>query len=759
MRLLKYLIIFTACFFLAGRVFAEDKVAKIEIKGNHIVSDSKIISKIKIRAGEPANENIINLDVKELNATGFFETVNIERSKSADGVVLTFELKEKPVLREVIIQGNKKLRKKHIEEAIPDIKAGLFIDDYKMEEAQRKVKDYYVQKGYTKAEVSHELVMNPDGSAKLIFKIVENAVVHIKAIHIEGNNTFPYKRIIQVIKTHPAWTFNRTIYKEDALNEDQKRLADFYRLQGFNAVEVNISHELRPDGVHVFIKIKEGFRSYVGEVSFLGNKDVLTSQLEKVMELKSGKVYSEYASYEEVSRLRDVYMDNGYIFARIDSEPSFNPKTQKVDLTYKIVENEVAYVNEILIRGNVKTKDKVIRRELRVYPGDRYDGKKIKRSKERLENLDYFKDVKFDTVPKPEKDQVDLTLDVAENKTGYFSFGGGYSSVDSVMGFIELRQRNFDFANWNTFTGAGQDVTINASIGSKSNNYGLNFLNPYIFDWPYSFGFNIYDRGHKRDDDNGYYYQSSDLGAMVSVGHEFNEHVSASVSYGADSTKISDVDTTESQAILEALGTTTLFNMGLGTFYDTRDNIINPNRGIFISNMVNVYGGPFGGDYSFVKDYAGVNYYIPFAHKSVLGLKFNAGIETPYNHSRNVPLFERYYAGGATTIRGYKERMVDPVDPATGEPLGGDSIVLAGVEYIYPFFDFVKGVVFFDSGNVWAKPGDIFSTSLLRSVGLGLRVKTPIGPISVDYGFPLDVEPGSQHVGHGRFDFNVSRGF
>ena len=536
MRHFRYILIIAGCLLIAGRAFAGETVSKVEIKGNRLISDSKIISKIKIRAGEPANENIVNADVKELYASGFFETVSVERAKAADGVVLTFRFKEKPVLKELIIQGNKKIRKQSLQDLIPDIKSGAFIDDYRIEAAERKIKNHYVEKGFTRVEINHELQMSADGSAKLIFKINENSVVHVKAVHIEGNNTFTYIRVIKVIKTHPAWLFNRTVYKEDVIDDDKKRLVDFYRLQGFNAVEVNIDHELRSDGIHIFVRIKEGFRSYVGKVAIVGNKDVLTGQLEKVMELNEGKVYSEYAVYEEISRLRDVYMEHGYIFARIDNEPVFNAKTQKVDLTYNITENDTAYVNEIFIRGNVKTKDKVIRRELRIYPGDRYDGKKVKRSKERLENLDYFKDVRFDTEPKPEKDQVDLVVNVNENKTGYFSFGGGYSTVDSVMGFIELRQRNLDIANWSTFTGAGEDATISASVGAKSNQYGISFNNPYIFDWPYSFGLEVHRRGHKRDDSNGYYYQDEDFGGSVNVGHEFNENFSAMVSYGADQT-------------------------------------------------------------------------------------------------------------------------------------------------------------------------------------------------------------------------------
>ena len=367
---IRYSVLFFLLSFFSLGLFAQDTVSRIEIKGNRVISDSKVISAIKVRAGQEYNENIINLDVKALYATGFFDKVNVKRTDLPDGVLVSFELKEKPVLKEINFVGNKKLRRQRLKDIIKDVVPGVFIDDYRIQDSKRKLKDFYSSKGFNEVAIEHDLVISPDGSAKLDFLIKENRVVRIKKIIVEGNDTFTYKRIIKAIKMRPAWWLNRAVYKDDVASDDQKRLTDFYKLEGFGSVDVGIKHEVRSDGIYVFIKVEEGFRSYVGSIMVSGYKDVMLSELEKVMELKAGKPFSEYAVYEEVSRMREVYMDKGYIFCRVDPEPSFNTQTKKVDIAYNIVENNVAYIDEIQIKGNVKTKDKVIRRELRVYPGE-----------------------------------------------------------------------------------------------------------------------------------------------------------------------------------------------------------------------------------------------------------------------------------------------------------------------------------------------------------------------------------------------------
>ncbi|MFA5270720.1 MAG: outer membrane protein assembly factor BamA [Candidatus Omnitrophota bacterium] len=737
---------------------SEDTVARIEIKGHKFVSDATIVSKIKLRSGQTYNENVINEDIKNLYATGFFETVEAAKETTPEGVVVTFKVKEKPVLKKLDIEGAHFIRKKKISEAI-DIKEGAFVDEYKLKEVARKIKDLYATKGFNQAKVTYQFDISKDkDEARVKYIIEEKGVLKVRQVKITGNKSISSGRIIKLLKTKKAWLFNPGLFKEDAFNDDVKRVTDFYRQEGFSDVKVEPDLVFGEKGINVKINIQEGKRYYIGTVKIEGNKDVSLADITKVMMLKTKSVYSDQAVYEESSRIRSVYVDKGYIFVQIEPLTVLNPETQSIDVTYKIVENQVAYIERIDIKGNVKTKDKVIRRELRVYPQEKFDGAKVRKSKEKLENLGYFEEVRFDTEPGTKPDQVDLTVDVKEAKTGHLSFGGGYSSIDQFVGFVEISQKNFDYRNFSTFSGAGQDLSLYASLGTLTSYYELSFTNPWIFDKPYSFGFDGYKKGHKQDEDVGYGYSEDIVGGDLRLGHEFNDVLKGQIAYRLDNVKITDVVDNATADLKDEVGTNTLSSGEAALFYDTRDNVFSPLKGVYFTNNFQLTGGPFGGTKNFVKYSTRFSYYYPLINKSVIELRLRGGWADPFSDTNKVPIYERFFAGGANSIRGYEERKVGPEDPATNDPLGGESMFIANIEYTYPLMDFLKVATFFDSGEVWEKNGDFFSTDLKKSIGLGIRVKTPIGPVSVDYGWPLDLLPG-QDSKEGRFHFNVSRGF
>lgn len=735
-----------------------ENVGRIDIQGNKIVSNATIVTKIKIRAGQPYNENVVNDDVKNLYATGFFESVEVSKDQATEGMVLTFKVKEKPVLKKLNIDGARVIRKQKIEDAI-EFKEGTFIDDYKLKETSAKIRDLYTKKGFSQSTVTYKLDVIPDkNEATVTFTIDEKGVVKVRKVSVSGNKHISSGRIIKLMKTRKAWLFNKGIFADDAIRDDVKRIVDYYKLAGYSDVKVDTEVESIPKGLHIIVKVQEGVRYYLGTIKVEGYKNVTIEAINKALKLKEGDVFSDQAVYDGSSRIREVYVDKGYIFSQIEPVSFYNPDTKKVEVTYKIAENNVAYVEKIDVRGNVRTKDKVIRRELRVYPQEKFDGARVRKSKERLENLGFFEEIRVETEPGSEQDNVNLIFDVKEAKTGYLSFGGGYSTVDQFVGFVELRQRNFDYANWQTFTGAGQDLSLYASAGSLTSNYELSFTNPWIFNRPISFGFDGYLRSHKRETDVGYGYDEKVAGGDLRLGKEFNDNLKGQIAYRLDNVKIGNVDENSTQDLKDEAGTNLLSSGEANISYDTRDNVFNPLHGIYASNAFSLTGGPFGGDKDFIKNYSTLSFFVPLVNKSVVELKMRAGFADPFSGTKKVPIYERFFAGGATTIRGYRERKVGPIDSATNDPLGGESTFLANVEYTYPLADFLKVATFFDSGNVWQKNSDFFSTGLFKSVGLGLRVKTPIGPISVDYGWPLDLEPG-ETAKEGRFHFNVSRGF
>ncbi|MFA5008722.1 MAG: outer membrane protein assembly factor BamA [Candidatus Omnitrophota bacterium] len=755
----KLLLLFLSFLVILSAYAADDSViARVDIKGHNRVSDATIISKIKIRAGQAYNENIVNEDIKNLYATGFFETVEAEKEKIPEGIVVTFKVKEKPVLSKLIIEGAHFIREKKIEEAI-EIKAGSFVDEYKLNDVASKIKDLYAKKGFTQTKITYDFNIAKDkNEAEVKFIIEEKGVLKVRSVKIQGSKIISAGRILKLMKTRPAWLFNAGLYKEETFADDIKRITDFYRQEGFTDVKIEPNMDFNEKGLYITIIVTEGKRYYLGNIQFEGYKDITLNEIKKAAKLKGGSVYSEQALYEESSRIRSVYVDKGYIFAQIDPTTLLNPETQKIDVIYKIVENQVAYIERIDIKGNIKTKDKVIRRELRFYPKERFDGKAVKKSKEKLENLGFFEEVRFDTEPGTKPDEVNLTVDVKEAKTGHLSFGGGYSSIEEFVGFVEIRQTNFDYTNFSTFSGGGQDLSLYGSLGSLTNRYELSFTNPWIFDRPYSFGFDAYKKGHKQDEDVGYGYSEDIVGGDLRLGKNFTEDLKGQISYRYDRVKISDVIDNATSDLKDETGTNNLSSGAFDLAYDTRDNVFSPLTGIYFVNNLQVTGGPFGGSKDFVKYFGRFSYFYPFINKSVLEGRLRVGWADPFSDTKKVPIYERFFAGGANTIRGYQERKAGPVDPATNDPLGGESMFVANLEYTYPVVDFLKVATFFDAGNVWAKNSDFFSDKLFKSIGLGVRVKTPIGPVSVDYGWPLDLEPGTDHK-EGRFHFNVSRGF
>jgi len=755
----KLLVLFFCYLFVFPAYGADgDVIARVDIKGQKIVSDATIISKIKIRSGQNYNENIVNEDIKNLYATGFFETVEAEKEKIAEGVVVIFKVKEKPVLTKLDIEGERFIRKKKIEEVI-DVKVGSFVDEYKLNEVASKIKDLYAKKGFTQSKVTYDFKTDKEkNEAEVKYIIEEKGVLKVRRIKIQGNKTISAGRILKLMKTRTAWLFNSGLYKEEAFKDDIKRITDFYRQEGFTDVKIDTELDFNEKGLYVTISVVEGKRYHIGTIQIEGYKDVSLDEIKKAMKLKTDSVYSDTALYEESSRMRSVYVDRGYIFAQIEPVTILNPETQKVDVTYKIVENQVAYIERIDIKGNIKTKDKVIRRELRVYPEERFDGKAVRKSKEKLENLGFFEEVRFDTEPGTKPEQVNLVVDVKEAKTGHLSFGGGYSSIEEFVGFAEIRQKNFDFANFSTFSGAGQDLSLYASLGSLTSRYELSFTNPWIFDRPYSFGFDVYKKGHDQDEDVGYGYSENITGGDIRLGKDFNDTLKGQAAYRFDRVKISDVIENATSDLKDEAGITNLSTVEFDLAYDTRDNVFSPLTGMYFTNNFQVTGGPFGGDRDFIKYLARLSYFYPLINKSVLEGRLRAGWADPFSDTKKVPIYERFFAGGASTVRGYQERKVGPVDAATDDPLGGEAMFVANLEYTYPLVDFLKLATFFDAGNVWSKNSDFFSDKLYKSVGLGVRVKTPIGPVSVDYGWPLDLGPGEEHK-EGRFHFNVSRGF
>ena len=735
-------------------------VTAIEVVGNKTISIATILSKIKTRVGQNYLQTVISDDLKRLYNTGYFSDVRVDREEYEGGFKVIILVDEKPIIEEITFSKTKRIRVNNIKKQI-NSQVGKFLDQKVLKDDVKTIKDMFEKKGMSLVEVEVETFIDDiTNKVSLHFVVREGYQVKVDDINIYGNDSFKDRKLRRLMKSKTSNIFRGGYLKEELLKEDMERLAAFYEQSGFIDARVMYDTEyLKRGKVVININVEEGKRYTVGDVFIEGNEIVSEKEIRRSLKaIEEGNIFSREKLKLDVANIRTLYFDRGYIFAQVNEASSLDGETGMVEVKINIQEGGLAYIERVKVQGNTRTRDIVVRRELRLYPGDRFDGSKLRRSKERLSNLGYFEDVSFDIEDTDTYDRKNLVVQVKEAKTGSFSFGGGFSTVDRVVGFIEVEQRNFDIMNWPTFVGGGQRISLRAETGSSKNNMMLSFTEPWVMDRPISFGFDIYAREREREDDTGYAYDEERVGGKLRLSKQFGEFDRAGISYKWEEVDISNFEPNVSAALRAEEGKNTVSMVGFNYSHDQRDSIYSPRKGWVASGNFDIAGGVLGGDKDFYRVILSGSYYVPLAYDSVLEFRAKTGVVDAYGDSSSVPIFERFFAGGASSIRGYEQRGVGPQDSVTKDPIGGESMIVSTLEYTVPVLDFLKLAVFVDSGNVWADLGDYGSGGFKSGAGAGARIKTPIGPISLDYGYPLNDEPGEEDQS-GKFYFNVSRGF
>jgi outer membrane protein insertion porin family len=741
-------------------VAAEKTVKSVFVVGNKTVSSALVLSKVKTKPQEAYKKNTVDEDIKRIYGLGFFSDVKAEVKEFADGLEVVFIVTEKPPIGQIIFAGNKTIRDERLKKELK-IKQDEILDERQLKEGIKAIRELYYKKGFTHSKIDYAIRLDPTTNRAVVTIMVEEGKrVKIRKITFEGNKAFKSDQLLRLMSTKTAWWFFRSgVFNEDAFDSDMDKMKAFYESGGYLDARMEPELNYDEDGKFLFIKIKvdEGRKYLVNSVAITGNAIISEKDIRKALKMNVGKAFSQEGLRGDADIVQGLYFDKGYIYAVVKTETAINAESANIDVKYTITENDLTFVNRIEIRGNVRTKDKVIRREIRLRPGQPFNGAKLQRSKERLYNLGYFEDITFDTAKTEEPDKADLLVDVKETKTGEFSFGGGFSTVDKLVGFVQVTQRNFDLLNWPTFTGGGQQLVLRAELGTVRRDYQLSWTDPWIFDYPYLLGFDIYQNSRLQSSSTGYGYDERRRGVDLRLGKEFDDLDRADLTYRLEEVKISNVDDGATNDLKKEEGINNISSLQLGLTRDTRDSTMSPTKGYIVYGSVTGAGGPFQGDKDFIKYYGSASVYFSPIQKQVLELSTHVGAVGAYGKSDSVPIYERFFAGGADTVRGYKERALGPKDPATNDPLGGNAMVVASAEYTFPVVDFLKGAVFFDVGNVLEKEGDFGQGGYKYSTGPGIRVKTPVGPVKLDYGYPLKADPGEKKKG--RFHFSLSRAF
>lgn len=729
-------------FFLIGKTgFAQDKrVTSIKVEGNELVSSERILSLLQTKVDEIFSPSILEQDIGRLYKSGYFADVKVETEKDREGIALVIKVEENPIITNISIRGNKIFRKSAIRKELP-FKMGDLYSEKKLKDALSSIKALYEKKGIFFTEVKPEVEIK-EKKAAICFHLKEGKRGRVTNIQIEGNKAFSDKKLKRKMKIKERGFLRLGTFKRKALEEDKEKIITFYKGNGFadaQIKEVKVIPYKKKRKITIVIIIKEGMRFYLGERRIAGTLLFPEDELEKRLFLKTGSPYIEKEVSAESNSLKGYYMDRGYLLARVETIPVFNSATKRVDVTYKIEPGKIISIEEIKIKGNNITKDNVIRRELKLKPGDVFSGKKLKKSVQNLSDLGYFKDIDVSTESGSQPDRRNLVLKVDEKeKTGLFFFGGGYSSIERFIGFVGVEQRNFDWKGWPRFVGGGQNIKLKSSFGAERKDYYLSFTNPWIFDKPVSFGFDIYSIERQWNE-----YTERRIGADIRLGRRFlDELYLLSSVIKSEEIEISDIEAGASPDLFREEGRNRINSISLGFTRDSRNSKIVATSGS--KNSITVEYAGLGGDKEFTKEILESTFYFSLPKKFILSqhLLFGVGQD-------DIPIYERFYAGGANTIRGYQERSVGPKDDLDN-PIGGKAIFLENLELSHSLYkDILYWAVFFDAGNVWEKMKKVAPAGIRKGVGVGIRIKVPIFqlPIRIDYGYPLDPGPGEKQKG------------
>jgi outer membrane protein insertion porin family len=705
------------------------RIAKIEISGNTRIDSGAILRHIKNRAGDQYNQAQLRDDLKSIFKMGYFNDVQITVEDGEEGKNVTFVVKEKEVIASVTIAGEKNLDTDDIKEVIT-VTANTIVNPQEVMTSAENIRKLYKEKGYYDTEVTTKLTYPEKDRVNILFDIKEGDKIYVKEIIIHGNNTFDNDEIEKILSTSTktifSWFTDSGLLKRDILNQDASRIGAFYQNHGFiDALVGDPAVEKKGEWLYVTFNITEGERYKVGVIDITGDLILDKSELLQMTTIGEEKYFNRQALRDDVLKLSDYYASKGYAFAEVDPQVTKNSEEKRIDIAIHISKGDLVHINRIIIKGNTRTRDKVIRRELEVDENSIYDATALKKSTEKLQMLDFFEDVNITPEPTEEDNLMDVIVDLKEKSTGTFSIGAGYSSVDGLLFMSDITQHNF--------LGRGQTVSLQANIGGSNTRYNLSFTEPHLNDSKVSFGFDVYKWTRDYDD-----YDKDSVGAALRLGYPIWKKWRVWGSWAYDDSELSDLSPYASQIIRDSVDINITHSLTVGLSRDTRNHRYNPSKGSLHSVSAKKAGSVLGGDSEFTKYEASTSWYFPIIWDTVFHIKGAAGYVTE-DEDGKLPVYEKFYLGGLSTMRGFENGFISPRDPETDEKIGGEKMAYMNVEYIFPLVKDIglNALVFYDLGNA-VRDSENLSEDLRSSVGFGFRWLSPMGPLRLEWGYNID---------------------
>lgn len=719
-----------------------EKLQAIKIIGNKRISTASIIEKLNIKINDKLTSRISEKAVQELYATKVFTHITAD----IRGNTLYVNVTESPVIEEIVFENNKKFKKPALLKII-DVKAREILTSEKVKSSIDKLTEFYNLNGVLKVVITPYIVKLPNNKVKLIFSFKNDAQrLKIKKISFLNNKRFASQELLKAIYSEEYRFYkifnNKQYYYVANVLLDKELLRSFYLSRGFTdfVVDKVIFKNISDDEVIVIFILHEGKQYRFGRIAInnqllrLQDKPLQSKELSRKIHTKTNDVFNITQVNRTVSDIAGLLNEKGYLFAKIGAAYKHNAQT--IDITYNIEQGKKTFLNKIVITGNTRTLDRVIRRKLTLTEGGPYNLYKLAESKRNIRNLGFFKKIETEVSPSNDPEKVDLKVKVQEAQTGFINLGGGFSSATGIISSISLHENNL-FGTGQALTATMQKSSKNfsGSIGIYDKGY---FLNDEI-----RLGLQLFKYSYDRQKESSFSLRST--GTSVSMGYDITTKLSNTLRYTYKHNEVFDVRNTASQLIKEQEGVNNTSAIGYTLTYSTLDNYLAPTKG-YVTTLSQDLAG-IGGNVFFLKTESAIRYVVPILHsKATLQLSARGGYIQGYN-DQSVKIAQRFFLG-SKDIRGFDLAGIGPRDKKTGDALGGECYVISGAQVDFPLTNSknldLRGSFFVDAGTlsrISAKSPNILKSDLIRSsIGLGLVWKSPFGAMRLDFGFPMTSE-------------------
>lgn len=719
-----------------------ETIARVQVQGNEILGSDVVLLRIRSQQGQIYDPQVVNEDVRRLFELGYFDDIVIQVEDTPEGKVLTFVVKERPRVQAISVVGAKEIKEADIIKAL-STRTGSVINPRILSEDLAKVREMYRQKGYYLAQVDYNLEQIDPRQARLNITVDEGNRLFIREIEIEGADSLSERELKKELALSErgllSWITGKGILREELLERDAAALEAYYANRGFLDARVGQPEvAYLEDGIRITFKVQEGSRYKIGNITMKGDLLEPEEELRKLIQLDDLQArdafFDRSVLRQDMQDLADHYTEYGYAFAQTDVELDVNPETLLVDVTYILEKSSLVYIRRVDIQGNTKTRDNVIRREMRLGDGDLFSGSKLARSNERLVRLDFFEIVDIETVATENPSELDLKVTVKEKPTGMISAGAGYSSLDKIFFTGMIQERNL--------FGRGYALAFRGTFSGRSTRYDISLTNPAWQDTDLSVGGDLYYWIRDYKD-----YDRKTVGGRARFSYPLGEYTRLYWNYRLEHYEVTDVAENAAQRIKDAEGKKWSSSAYAAIGRDTTDRLFNPSRGTLNNISVQYAGGILQGDDNFIKTIYDSHFYYPLFWDTIFHWRGQVGFLFD-NQGKEAPVFERFYLGGIDSVRGYPGWEISPRDPLTNDRIGGEKQFFTNFEYLFPLNKDMGlvGLVFFDAGNTWDE-GESFGSDLYKSVGAGVRWYSPLGPLRLEYGYGLDRLDGKKHSG------------